>query len=350
MLARWIGIVDRLGLQLARSRAVCVALVALVSSVAFVRPAAAADSERGAAYVQAQLVGVMLGIASGTAATGTGFAMEIHGGYHLSGRHDGFVLGASQKLAFGGGPAGATVGRLGYDIAVPLGRRELTIAPYGFGGVFYAFSGGDPGGHFGLGVEARVFPFETLEDEARAPVVQPPKRVVVAANRIEIREKIQFKLNEAVIESVSDSLLAEVASVIKSNPQIRKLRIEGHASADGDAAVNAKLSDARAQSVRDHLIQRGGVPAEILESKGYGTEKPIASNDTEEGREKNRRVEFNIVEQSATVEKLEDGGVTRRSTAGEGLFVVAKAFELGFITTDPLITTLTFQLGAGYAF
>lgn len=323
-------------------------LAAAIVSLGPVREAQAAESERGPAYVQAHVLGAQLAFAS--AGSGAAFPIELHGGYHVSGRHDGFVIGATQKLVFGNGTGGATLLRLGYDIPIPIGRRELTIAPYGFGGVAYAFAGGDPGAHFGLGVEARFFPIEKIDEDDVKPVVEAPKRVVVAADKVEIREKIQFRHNEAVIESVSDSLLAEIASVIKKNTQIKRLRIEGHASSEGDATANEKLSDARAKAVRDHLVNRGGVPAEVLEAKGFGSKRSIASNDTEEGREKNRRVELNIVEQSATVEKLEAGKVRKPSRGGEGLFLVARPFELGFVTGTPLVTTLAFQLGAGYAF
>ncbi|MBL9113168.1 MAG: hypothetical protein JNM74_28035, partial [Myxococcales bacterium] len=118
-------------------------------------PAHAAESERGAAYVEAHLLGAQLSFASanGVSASGVQYPIEIHGGYHLSGRHDGFVVGATQKLAFANGSIGATVLRLGYDIAIPIGKRELTIAPYAFGGIAYPFGGGDPGAHLGAGVE-----------------------------------------------------------------------------------------------------------------------------------------------------------------------------------------------------
>lgn len=327
-------------------------LVALVVSLGSLGDAHAAESERGPAYVQAHVLGVQLafGSANGISQTGVQFPLELHGGYHVSGRHDGFVIGATQKFAFANGSIGATVLRLGYDLAIPLGRRELTIAPYGFGGIAYPFSAGDPGAHFGFGVEGRFFPLEKIDEESAVPVVEAPKRVVVAANKVEIREKIQFKHNEAVIESASDSLLAEIATVIKGNPQLKKLRIEGHASSEGDAAANEKLSDARARAVREHLVKRGGVSEGMLEAKGFGAKNPIASNDNEEGREKNRRVEINIVEQSATVEKLEAGKVRKPSKGGEGLFIVAKPLEVGFVTGTPFIVTLAFQAGVGYAF
>ncbi len=96
-------------------------------------------------------------------------------------------------------------------------------------------------------------------------------------------------------------------------------------------------------------MSQGGVSADLLEAKGFGAKNAIAGNDTEEGREKNRRVEFNIIEQDTTVEHLEQGKVVKKG-GGEGFFIVAKPIELGFVTGTPFITTLSFQAGVGYAF
>ena len=77
--------------------------------------------------------------------------------------------------------------------------------------------------------------------------------------------------------------------------EIKKISIEGHASSDGDDNANLALSDRRAKSVMDYLVKKG-VKADRLTAKGYGEQKPIADNGSEEGRVKNRRVEFNITE------------------------------------------------------
>jgi OOP family OmpA-OmpF porin len=132
----------------------------------------------------------------------------------------------------------------------------------------------------------------------------PPARVEVRDNKIEIHEKIQFDHAKATIKPESHDLLNEIVDVIKKNPHIKKVSIEGHASSDGDAAFNKKLSGERAKSVMKYLVDKG-IAAEALQSKGFGSEKPIATNDTEDGREKNRRVEFNIIEQDITKKKVE---------------------------------------------
>ncbi len=139
------------------------------------------------------------------------------------------------------------------------------------------------------------------------PKVEPPKpppRVVVRDNSIEITEKIQYEVNKAIIKPDSFGLLDEIVKVIQDNSYIKKIQIEGHASAEGDAKHNLKLSDDRAKSVRKYLVEHG-VNEDRLIAKGFGITKPLASNDTEEGREKNRRVEFNILEQDVTKRKVE---------------------------------------------
>lgn len=324
------------------------ALVVFGASLgALLAPSAArAESERGPFFVEGHVTGVSLGIGE---AIGASYPFELSLGYHVLGTHEGFVVGLAQRfdLGFSGASTGATAARLGWDFAIPAGDMEVTIAPYAQGGILYVLAGGDPGGLAGLGVEGRLFPFPVAKTvDGKVPV--RTKRVEVRADRIEILEKIQFKANEAVIESVSFPLLEEIAEVIKKSPQIKKLRIEGHASSEGDAAVNQSLSEARAKAVREHLVSRGSVEGDRLVSQGFGASKPIADNDGEEGREKNRRVEFNIVEQDATVTKE-----VERPASGpeEGFFVVVKPFELNLaILPEDVVPVLSFQAGVGWAF
>jgi OOP family OmpA-OmpF porin len=132
----------------------------------------------------------------------------------------------------------------------------------------------------------------------------PPPRVVVKDNKVEITEKIQFEVNKATILPQSFSLMDEITDTVKKNPQIKKLSIEGHASSEGDPARNVKLSDDRAKAVMKYIVDKGVEPAR-LSAKGFGAKKPIADNATEEGKEKNRRVEFVIVEQDVTQKKVE---------------------------------------------
>jgi outer membrane protein OmpA-like peptidoglycan-associated protein len=132
----------------------------------------------------------------------------------------------------------------------------------------------------------------------------PPARVEVRDNKIEIKEKIQFEYNKAVILPASFGLLDEIKDVITKNAHLKKISIEGHASSEGDAKHNLKLSDERAKSVMKYLVDKG-VDAGRLTAKGFGVTRPIADNATDEGKEKNRRVEFLIVEQDITQKKVE---------------------------------------------
>lgn len=136
-----------------------------------------------------------------------------------------------------------------------------------------------------------------------APPPAPPARVEVRDNKIEITEKIQFEYNKATILPQSFSLLDEIVDTVKKNAHLKKISIEGHASSEGDAAHNLKLSDDRAKSVQKYLVDKG-VEAGRLSAKGFGAKKPIADNSTDEGKEKNRRVEFIIVEQDVTEKKV----------------------------------------------
>lgn len=142
-------------------------------------------------------------------------------------------------------------------------------------------------------------------EAAPAPEPEPDKRVEVRDNKIVINEKVQFEFNSAKIMAVSHSLLDEVAKVIKENPQIKKIQVEGHASSEGSDDHNLKLSDRRAKAVMKYLSGSGGIDKKMLSAKGYGESNPIASNDTEDGKEKNRRVEFTITEQEVTETKVE---------------------------------------------
>jgi len=147
------------------------------------------------------------------------------------------------------------------------------------------------------------------------PEPEPP-RVELKDDRIEIHEKVQFEYNSANILEVSHSLLNEVADVIKKTARIKKIQVEGHASSDGADDYNMRLSDKRAKAVRAYLVTQG-VDKEKLVAKGFGETKPIADNETEAGREKNRRVEFNIVEQEVIQKKVQIDPETGEETVLE---------------------------------
>jgi len=117
--------------------------------------------------------------------------------------------------------------------------------------------------------------------------------VVVKDNIIEIKQQVHFQTNKAKILKDSYVLLNQVASVLRSNPQM-KIRIEGHTDNVGNATYNMTLSQKRADAVREHLIFVEKIETQRLESQGFGLTKPVASNGNAKGRALNRRVEFHI--------------------------------------------------------
>lgn len=124
-----------------------------------------------------------------------------------------------------------------------------------------------------------------------------PKRVLVVKTdtQIEIKRPILFDTGKATIRAgVSFEILDQVASVMRSNPGI-KVVIEGHTDSRGSEGYNLTLSEARANSVRAALVERG-IPQSRMDARGFGETKPVASNRTRKGRSANRRVEFNILQ------------------------------------------------------
>jgi OOP family OmpA-OmpF porin len=123
--------------------------------------------------------------------------------------------------------------------------------------------------------------------------IKPKKKVV---KKIEITDRVQFKKNSAKLRDASLPVLDQVVEVMAKNPGIRLVQIQGHTDSKGAAKRNKRLSQRRAESVRQYLMSKG-VEAERLEAKGFGEEEPLVDNTTRENRRKNRRVEFEIVEQ-----------------------------------------------------
>jgi OOP family OmpA-OmpF porin len=105
--------------------------------------------------------------------------------------------------------------------------------------------------------------------------------------------KVLFDINSAKVKSEAYPMLQEAVLIMKKNPDL-KVEVDGHADSTGAAAYNMTLSEKRAEAVKKHFVDQG-IDPDRLTTKGFGITKPAASNDTREGRAKNRRVELTPV-------------------------------------------------------
>lgn len=125
---------------------------------------------------------------------------------------------------------------------------------------------------------------------------QEKQLVVITREKLVIKDKVYFDFNKATIQARSNKMLDQIASILASHTEIKMMHIEGHTDNVGDAEYNRKLSNDRATSVYNYLVKKGIAP-ERMKPMGFGPDKPADTNATPAGRENNRRVEFNIVDQ-----------------------------------------------------
>jgi OmpA-OmpF porin, OOP family len=123
------------------------------------------------------------------------------------------------------------------------------------------------------------------------------KQDVTASNMFEALNRdghialyINFDTGKSVVKPESQPIIEQIVQMLKSNPDL-KIGVEGHTDNVGTPASNKTLSEARAKSVVSSIVAQG-ITAERLSPAGYGQDKPIGDNNTEEGRAKNRRVEL----------------------------------------------------------
>jgi outer membrane protein OmpA-like peptidoglycan-associated protein len=142
------------------------------------------------------------------------------------------------------------------------------------------------GGTIGDGVEVSrgTNPLDPIDDVARKQALK------VEIGKPIILEGVVFKFGSAEITPASDEILTKAFDTMSENPAI-EVEIHGHTDNIGKPSYNLKLSQARAGAVKVWLMKRG-VAANRIVTKGFGSVKPIASNVTEEGRQRNRRIEF----------------------------------------------------------
>ena len=138
--------------------------------------------------------------------------------------------------------------------------------------------------------------YNGYQDEDGCPDTKPKKkykRIVVTEKQIILKQMVHFETGKATITPDSYPILDEVADVLIENPNIR-IRVEGHTDSRGSAEYNLRLSQARADAVKQYLVSKGIDPSRI-EAIGYGESRPIDTNRTASGRARNRRVEIHII-------------------------------------------------------
>ena len=187
--------------------------------------------------------------------------------------------------ALGGGLLGATAGGVGAGVirfnsqehGVASDRTTAAAASIG------AATGGIIGALLGHYI---CDPIEEPVAQAAPPAeVPPPSGTQIAELR-----GTHFAFNSAKLTPEGESILDQAVATMEKHPSIR-VRIEGHTDSVGSDAYNMKLGQRRADSAESYLVSHG-ISASRLSTVSYGESKPIASNDTAEGRAQNRRVDL----------------------------------------------------------
>ena len=131
--------------------------------------------------------------------------------------------------------------------------------------------------------------FVACASSGNAPMVK------VVGDHLELGDTIHFSTGNAEIAQESFALLDRIAEVLKASPDIVGVQINGHTDNTGKAEVNKALSEKRAAAVESYLKSKG--VAKTMQVQGFGQDKPVCTDDTDDCRYRNRRVEF-IIERS----------------------------------------------------
>ncbi|RBB33083.1 OmpA family protein [Burkholderia reimsis] len=151
----------------------------------------------------------------------------------------------------------------------------------------YARTGIPPRLSFGMYRGAGLMP--ALDDAIASYMPPPPPPAVVTLDSMSL-----FDSGKAQLKPGSNRAMVGAIEMIKAHPG-KRILVAGYTDNAGNPDSNLRLSTARAQAVRDWLIDASGIPATQFAIQGYGDTRPIASNDTPDGRARNRRVEITLV-------------------------------------------------------
>ncbi len=150
---------------------------------------------------------------------------------------------------------------------------------------------------------------------APEPELMTPETCIARINSLLSETKITFDPGSIEINARSSAILDRLAEIL---PDCRHVDMEigGHTDSQGREEMNLTLSQARADAVLNGLLARR-ILVSNLSARGYGESNPIADNETEEGREKNRRIEFKLVDRSAAENEPSEGAQDAQSPEGE---------------------------------
>ncbi len=154
------------------------------------------------------------------------------------------------------------------------------------------------GSEYGLFVSKKDYVFQSLNFNYESEINIEPVVVNVFLDRvtvgaISVLKNIFFEFDKYDLQDKSKTELEKMVRFLTENPLI-KIEIGGHTDNDGSPAYNLKLSQNRAQSVASYLVQYG-IDIKRISQKGYGADRPIQPNDSEENKQANRRIEFKIL-------------------------------------------------------
>jgi outer membrane protein OmpA-like peptidoglycan-associated protein len=153
------------------------------------------------------------------------------------------------------------------------------------------------GSEYALYVNKRGYLFQSLnfnysEVTDFKPIIKNIELEQALKGSISVLKNIFFDVDKYDLKEKSITELHKIIRFLNENPQIH-VEISGHTDNTGNQAYNQQLSEKRAKSVYSYIIE-SGLNSKRLSWKGYGQSRPITTNDSEEGRQQNRRIEFTI--------------------------------------------------------
>lgn len=156
-----------------------------------------------------------------------------------------------------------------------------------------------PGKNYGISVNKKDYLFHSENFDIPMDAVAKKIKKDILLKKVEIGTRIVlnnifYDFNKATLRPESEAELDRLYKLLNENPTL-KIEISGHTDNVGSATYNQKLSESRAKAVVDYLFDKG-IDKTRLTFRGYGFNRPVAKNDTEEGRQQNRRTEFEILE------------------------------------------------------